>query len=150
MGWTSEADLVAGERTDARQVLGMIGRPGCRVLVVERDGNLIACCQVERRDRRVAHFGTFAVAPTRQGAGIGRWLIGQAETVASAEFGSRTMELFVLTQQTALVAWYQRLGFARTGDTRPFPAHSRYARPLRDDLRFEVLRKPIVSRTQSS
>ena len=49
----------------------------------------------------------------------------------------------VLAQQDKLIAYYERRGFRRTGATRPFPADPRYARPLRDDLYFVVLEKPL-------
>jgi hypothetical protein len=49
----------------------------------------------------------------------------------------------VLAPQEALIAYYERRGFRRTGETRPFPADPRYARPLRDGLRFVVLEKSL-------
>jgi hypothetical protein len=50
----------------------------------------------------------------------------------------------VLAQQDKLIAYYERRGFRRTGETRPFPADPRYARPLRDDLHFVVLVKALA------
>jgi hypothetical protein len=56
------------------------------------------------------------------------------------------VEMTVLAQQAALILWYERLGFQRTGETRRFLAHPRYARPQRDDLYFVVLRKHLQHR----
>ncbi len=43
-----------------------------------------------------------------------------------------------------LIALYERRGYGRTGITRPFPyGDERFGIPLRDDLRFEVLEKPL-------
>jgi len=50
----------------------------------------------------------------------------------------------VLAQQDKLIAYYERRGFTRTGETRPFPADPRYARPRRDDLYFVVLVKDLA------
>ena len=60
-----------------------------------------------------------------------------------AAFAATHLEMTVLAQQDKLIAYYERRGFRRTGKTRPFPADPRYARPLRDDLYFVVLQKPL-------
>lgn len=66
-----------------------------------------------------------------------------AQDAAADLFGARTMELEVLVQQELLRAWYERLGFAPTGETRPFPSHPVYAVPRRDDLYLIVLAKSL-------
>lgn len=89
------------------------------------------------------HFGAFAVAPTRQGGGVGRWLMAEAERAAIEAFGARTFEIAVLAQQTALITWYERRGFRATGERRPFPADARFARPRREGLEFVVMCKAL-------
>jgi hypothetical protein len=43
----------------------------------------------------------------------------------------------VIDSRDALIAWYERRGYARTGETRPFPV-------LRDPpVTFAVLAKPL-------
>jgi N-acetylglutamate synthase-like GNAT family acetyltransferase len=144
-GWTSEADLVQGDRTDIDSVLSLIARARSEMLVVEEQGSLLACCQLEDRGGGAAYFGTFAVDPQRQGGGLGRWLMAQAEREAVQQFGAHTVEITVLAQQETLIAWYERLGFTRTGETRPFPADPDYARPLRRGLHFVVLAKSLAA-----
>jgi|SRR5579875_3007027 len=143
-GWTSEADLVAGDRIDLPQVRHIITTPGSMMLVLDEDGRLTGCCAVQDRGGGVAYFGTFAVSPLAQGRGTGRRLMAEAERRAVADFGAATMEITVLAQQDALLAWYERLGFRRTGEERPFPADATFARPLRDGLHFVVLTKNLV------
>jgi ribosomal protein S18 acetylase RimI-like enzyme len=142
-GWTSEADLVSGDRIDAGQVLDVIERPRSMLLVLEADDGLLACCQLQDRGDGVAFFGTFAVRPTAQGRGVGRRVMAEAEQRVADAFGASVLEMTVLGQQEALILWYERLGFRRTGETRRFPADPRYARPQRDDLHFVVLRKHL-------
>jgi RimJ/RimL family protein N-acetyltransferase len=149
VGWASEADLVGGERIAATQLLEVIARPRSMLLVLEESDALLACCQLEDRGERLAFLGTFAVRPTAQGRGVGRRVVAEAERWATAEFGANVLEITVLAQQTALVHWYERLGFERTGELRPFPADVRYARPKRDDLHFVVLRK-VLGEEQAS
>lgn len=142
-GWTSEADLVGGERIDAAQVLELIAHSRSMLLVLEEGDGLLACCHLEDRGERLAFLGTFAVRPNAQGRGVGRRVMADAERRAVAEFGADVLEITVLAQQAALILWYERLGFERTGEVRPFPADGRYARPKRDDLHFVVLRKVL-------
>jgi ribosomal protein S18 acetylase RimI-like enzyme len=143
-GWTTEADLVSGDRIDAGQVLAMIGGPRSVLIVLDGEDGLTACCQLEDRGGGVTYFGTFAVSPAGQGGGIGRRLMAEAERQALTRYGATILEMTVLAQQVKLIGWYERLGFRRTGETRPFPADGTYARPLRDDLYFVVLAKPLA------
>src|SRR6202012_2825047 len=136
VGWTSEADLVEGERTGTGQVLDMINGPSSMMLVLEEGDGIVACCQLADRGGGLAYFGTFAVSPARQGSGLGRALMAEAGRQARRAFGAGALEINVPAQQDGLLAWYERLGFRRTGGTRPFPADPRYARPLRGDLYF--------------
>ncbi len=142
-GWTTEADLVSGDRIDAGQVLAMIGSPRSVLIVLDGKDGPTACCQLEDRGAGVAYFGTFAVSPSAQGGGIGLRLMAEAERQAADGYAATILKMTVLAQQDKLIAWYERLGFRRTGETRPFPADGKYARPLRDDLYFVVLAKPL-------
>jgi ribosomal protein S18 acetylase RimI-like enzyme len=138
-GWTSEADLVAGDRISLAGVRHIIATAGSMMIVLEEGGGLTACCAITDRGEGLAYFGTFAVSPTAQGQGIGRRVMAEARRRAAQDFGASTMEITVLAQQAALLAWYERLGFRKTGEQRPFPADPVFARPLVDDLHFLVL-----------
>lgn len=85
-GWTTEADILQGQRTDPDGVREVVEAPGSRLLVVERDGALIACCQLEHRGE-AAYFGMFAVRPELQGAGLGKVIIAEAERTVRKSWG---------------------------------------------------------------
>ena len=71
-------------------------------------------------------------------------LLAAAERWAVEEWSSKLMHMTVIAQRTELIAWYERRGYERTGKRRPFPYDDpRFGLPLRDDLVFEVLRKPL-------
>jgi GNAT superfamily N-acetyltransferase len=147
-GWTTEADLLDGQRTDPEGVAGVIRAPGSLMLVAERDGEPVACCQLERREggagEAVAYFGMFAVRPALQGGGLGRTVLAEAERVARERWRAREMHMTVITARADLIAWYERRGYVRTGRTSPFPyGDERFGVPLRDDLEFELLVKPL-------
>ncbi|GHH72235.1 N-acetyltransferase [Streptomyces sulfonofaciens] len=143
-GWTTEADILEGQRTDPQGVLEVIEDPGSRLIAVQRDGVIVACCQLERRGER-AYFGMFAVRPELQGAGLGKTVIAEAERTARADWGTREMQMTVISVREDLIAWYERRGYRRTGRTTPFPyGDERFGIPQRPDLEFELLVKPLV------
>jgi ribosomal protein S18 acetylase RimI-like enzyme len=144
--WTSEEHLVRGTRTDEPAVLAAIESAGSAMLVIEDDdGRPLACCRIADRGDGVAYFGMFAVDPAGQGAGTGRQVVRWAELAAVELFGAQTLELEVLGQQEQLRRWYERLGYAPTGETRPFPADPVFAVPMRDDLYLVVLAKRLCA-----
>jgi ribosomal protein S18 acetylase RimI-like enzyme len=143
-GWTTEADILEGQRTDPQGVLDVVEAAGSRLLTVERDGAIVACCQLEHRGE-AAYFGMFAVSPALQGAGLGKVIITEAERTARAEWGAREMHMTVISVREDLIAWYERRGYRRTGEMSPFPyGDERFGIPQRTDLQFELLVKPLV------
>ncbi|MEV6527508.1 GNAT family N-acetyltransferase [Longispora sp. NPDC051575] len=142
-GWTTESDILGGQRTDPDWVAEVLARPETVVLVAERDGELLACCELQRRGP-AAYFGMFSVRPTLQGGGIGRAVLAEAERHAAEVWGCADMEMTVISIREDLIAWYERRGYHRTGVLSPFPyGDERFGIPLRPDLRFETLAKPL-------
>ncbi|HLI17480.1 MAG TPA: GNAT family N-acetyltransferase [Rhodanobacteraceae bacterium] len=153
-GWTTEADLLDGQRTDVPEVAELIARSDAKVLLAERpsagaeqDWQLVASCVVERLSGEHAgdgYFGMFSVRPDAQGNGTGRALLAEAERIARDEWHARAMRMTVIDVRAELIAWYERRGYRRTGEYRPFPyGDERFGVPKRDDLRFEWLVKDL-------
>jgi uncharacterized protein (TIGR00290 family) len=140
-GWTSEVGLVEGERIGPEELRSEIDSPAAVVMVVPEGEEIVACCVVHGGEGPVAHFGLFAVDPRRQAGGLGRRLMGAARRVAAGRFGAETLEISVVSGQPALTAWYERLGFAPTGETIPFPDDPT-DRPLVAGLHFIRMRAP--------
>ncbi|NAZ87122.1 GNAT family N-acetyltransferase [Kineococcus indalonis] len=151
-GWTTEADLLGGQRTDAAGVGAVVEDPEAVLLLAERGpgAQLVACCEL-RRAGDDAYFGTFAVRPHLQGAGIGRRVLERADAEAVRRWGAAALEMTVIAQRTDLIAWYERRGFTPTGERRPFPhGDERFGVPRRDDLEFAVLRRATGSPSGSA
>jgi GNAT superfamily N-acetyltransferase len=143
-GWTTEADLLDGQRVDVEGLLAMIDAPGHVVLLQERAGALVGCVHLERTGDE-CYLGLLTIRPTAQGAGLGRALLEAAERWAVDHWGSRAAHLTVITLRVELVAWYERRGYRRTGVRKPFPyGDTHFGLPRRPDLEFEVLRKLLA------
>ncbi|MFG2931441.1 GNAT family N-acetyltransferase [Streptomyces achromogenes] len=142
-GWTTEADILDGQRTDPEGVLEVIKSPDSRLLTAELDGRLVACCQLEHRGDH-AYFGMFAVSPALQGGGVGKAVLAEAERRCRQSWGVGEMHMTVISVRADLIAWYERRGYRRTGRTSPFPyGDERFGIPLRADLEFELLVKKL-------
>lgn len=142
-GWTTESDLLDGQRTDVDDVAGLIGAPASMVLLAEDGDRLLACCHVALKNG-AGYFGMFAVNPDLQNGGLGKALLAEAERVVREDWQCGAMRMTVIEQRAELIAWYERRGYRRTGEYAPFPyGQERFGIPLRDDLRFEWLFKAL-------
>jgi ribosomal protein S18 acetylase RimI-like enzyme len=147
-GWTTEADFLAGQRTSLDDLEPLLGRPQSRILLAERDGDLLACAHV-MVDEGTGYFGMFSVVPTLQGGGIGKAVLAECERIARDDWHCPSMRMTVIDIRDTLIEFYERRGYARTGIHKPFPyGDARYGLPLRDDLRFEVLEKHFGERAR--
>lgn len=144
-GWTHEADLLGGQRIDAEALGAVIGDADQCLLVAEDEGRMIGCVQVSAKDGGLAYLGLLSVDPAVQAAGLGKRLIAEAEQAAVERFAARRMEMTVIGRRAELIAYYERRGYARTGETRPFPMDDpRFGLPMTRDLDFTVLAKALV------
>jgi ribosomal protein S18 acetylase RimI-like enzyme len=88
-------------------------------------------------------MGMLTVRPDLQDRQLGRTMLAAAETHAQAQ-GAQRVRMTVIQIRDTLIAWYERRGYARTGETRPFPyAELRFGQPARDDLEFIVMEKAL-------
>jgi GNAT superfamily N-acetyltransferase len=144
-GWTTEADLLDGRRTGPDEIEAIVADPDQVILLSrEADGSLVASVNL-RRDGAQAWLGMLAVRPPLQGSGLGRRVVEGAEAWARERWGARAMRMKVIVQRVELIAWYERRGYHRTGETAPFPyGDARFGLPRRDDLGFVVLEKPLA------
>ena len=142
-GWTTEADFLDGQRTDPAGVADIVGKTANRILLAEKNAELLACCHLEKQDD-ACYFGMFAVNPMLQGGGVGKQMMAEAERIAAREWNCTKMEMTVITIRHELIAWYERRGYKRSGVLKPFPyGDARFGIPKRDDLQFELLVKAL-------
>ena len=143
-GWTTEADLLDGQRTDEREIGELVGSRTSRIRVAFIEGQLVACVRIDRASG-FGYVGMVSVEPTRQRDGLGRLLLTEAERVIRDELGLDRARMTVIGQRVELIAWYGRRGYLPTGEREPFPyGEPRNGLPRRPDLYFEVLQKPLT------
>ena len=144
-GWTHEADLIAGPRTDLATLHAIFADRAQRLIVAQRDHSIIGSVVVADRGDGVAYLGMLAVDPHHQAHGVGRMLISEAERRAATDFRAILIEMTVIGRRTELIAYYQRRGYTLTGERRPFPFEDRsIGDPLTDDLDFVVLARSLA------
>jgi GNAT superfamily N-acetyltransferase len=142
--WTVESYL-EGERTTAETLAADLAASPRAQVLVWRDaaGELQGHFWLEPVGDDAGYLGLFSVRPDRQDRKLGRALLSAAEDFARG-LGLRRMQMTVINVRDTLIAWYQRRGYALTGETRPFPyGDDRFGRPLRDDLCFVVLERAL-------
>lgn len=136
-GWTHEADLVTGERTDIETLSAIVANPDDRLLIA-RDGDaVVGCVHLSRRDNGGCYLGLLCIDPVLQAGGYGKQLMVAAEQVACEQLGADHMVMTVIDRRAELIAYYERRGYARTGETCPFPVETD------PPLSMVILQKPL-------
>ena len=145
-GWTTEADILGGQRTDAGKIREMVGAEKSRIELGFDGEKLVACVHLKIEADGACYLGMLCVDPLRQAAGLGKLLMTHCEELARAWKCPR-MRMTVIDCRTELIAYYERRGYARTGKIEPFPATDpRFGLPKVSGLRFAELSKPLSAR----
>lgn len=140
-GWTTEADLLGGQRTDREAISETIQKANNVFLLCFQNEDLLGSVHLVQQNEN-CYLGMFTVQPTLQGSGIGKQFIQAAEDFARKEWNSKSVSMSVIVQRTELISWYERRGYAKTGKTFPFPyGDERFGIPKRDDLSMIELKK---------
>ncbi len=140
-GWTHEADMLSDARTDLETLATLID--GDSRLLIALDGDtILGCVNVAHRGDGLAYLGLLCVNPQIQARGIGKQLIAAAESTARDTFSADRIEMTVIDRRVELIAWYERHGYTRSGETRPFPV------PVDPPLTMTVLVKPLFDQRQ--
>ncbi|NVO85372.1 GNAT family N-acetyltransferase [Hymenobacter terrestris] len=143
-GWTTEAALLAGQRTDEADLCDQLEKPNAQFLLAHRatDNELVGSVFLQQQGAEL-YLGMLSVEPTLQAGGIGRQLVQAAENHARA-LGCTAVRMTVISVRHELLAWYERLGYQRTAETVAFPTDTRFGVPLQAaPLVLQVLRKEL-------
>ena len=138
-GWTTEADLIDGTRTDAAAIRDLIQTPGTTLLKYLEDGRLLGCVEI-RNEHGKLYLGMLTVLPSLQGKGLGKKLLKAAEEEAIKQ-QCKSLFMSVISVRKELIDWYLRMGYRLTGERKPFAFNDpRFGQP-KTKLEFVVLEK---------
>ncbi|HRI61770.1 MAG TPA: GNAT family N-acetyltransferase [Saprospiraceae bacterium] len=141
-GWTHEADLIQGtQRTDESTLCAMMQIADAVLLKYCNDAGDIEGCVYLHKKERGLYLGMLTVEPGLQGSGIGKKLLAAAEEYAR-EQGMQYIYMTVFSVREELIDWYERHGYRRTGETKPYEVNPEFGVPTRP-LEFVVLEKAV-------
>jgi GNAT superfamily N-acetyltransferase len=141
-GWTSEADLLDGQRTDEQEIRRLLEDELSVILLCLKNAEVIGSVLLQNKGA-AAYLGMFVVRPELQGGGLGKQFISAAEQFARQQWGSQKITMTVITLRRELIAFYERRGYRRTGQVFPFPTDPAAGIPRVPGLQFELLEKEL-------
>jgi ribosomal protein S18 acetylase RimI-like enzyme len=140
-GWTTEADLIDGTRIDEAALIEYFNNEAITILkYVDDDGRITGSVYLEVKEPKL-YLGMFSVSPVLQGKGVGRTLLEEAEIIAR-QLNCHTITMTVISSRTELISWYERRGYAFTGEIQPFHHHGRFGDP-KQVIELMVLEKTV-------
>jgi len=142
-GWTTEADLIAGDtRTDENTLQEVMERTN-NVFFKYTDGQekiIIGCVNLQQHGNKL-YLGMFSVAAQLQGGGIGKQLLKAAEEYAQ-HVECSAIYMHVVSVRTELIDWYKRHGYIDTGERKAFNEDGLSGKHLQV-LEFMVMEKKL-------
>jgi len=141
-GWTTEADLIAGDvRTDENDLEQVMEKEGSVFLLIRSTEKVLqACVNLQQHGNKI-YLGMFAVQPYLQGKGIGKWMLTAADEYALS-LGCNAIYMSVIDARKELIAWYNRHGFLPTGEVKTFVEDGLTGKHLQP-LQFLILQKDL-------
>ncbi len=141
--WTSESEIVTGDRINDQQLQHSLIQDNFQLLVVELDETIVACIGLTF-DQNGVEIGTFCIAPSLQNQGLGKRVLDFTEQYIIKEFPQiKTLIMWVLSVRYELIAYYERRGYVQTGKIEDYPLDADVGKPV-VDLHLVEMRKTIV------
>jgi len=102
----------------------------------------IAGCVYLEKQGTALYLGMLSVSPTVQAQGIGKKLLNAAEQHGRQQ-GCASITMTVISLRHELIDWYERHGYKRNGEKKPFPEDEKFGK-ARQPLQFVVLEKKLA------
>jgi len=142
--WATETGILEGTRLTEPQLRDdLAAKPAAHLLLYRESAHEppLGTVWLEPRPEATWYLGLLIIHPDLQNRRLGQQLLAAAEAFVQQQ-GGRRIRMTVLNVRDTLIAWYERRGYTRTGESQPFPyGDQRFGKPLRDDLSFVVLEK---------
>jgi ribosomal protein S18 acetylase RimI-like enzyme len=140
-GWTTEAHLLEGKRTDEQEMTEIFQNPKNTILKFTEKDKIIGSVLLVEKGHQL-YLGMLTVSPELQNSGIGKKLLAEAENHAKS-LGLSSIIMTVISVREELIAWYKRHGYVDTGEREPFPESGIHVTVSEEPLEFIYLEKRI-------
>lgn len=142
LGWTTEADLLEGIRTDHAEIMAILDDQDAMILVGISDAAIVASVHLQK-NADAAFLGMFAVNPRAQGTGIGKQMLVAAERQVQDVWKIGKMRMKVINVRHELIIFYERRGYRRIGIAQDFILPAAMGRAKVANLKLEILEKNL-------
>jgi GNAT superfamily N-acetyltransferase len=140
-GWTTEADILDGIRTNTQELSELVAQPNNIILMAYLDQKLVGSVHLAKNGAR-CYLGMLTVDPHQQNKGIGKQLLARAKSEA-LNWGCQLIEITVITLRTELINFYLRHGFQATEKFIDFPSDPKFGVPKVADLQMQYFELPL-------
>ncbi|MFH6963618.1 GNAT family N-acetyltransferase [Flavobacterium plurextorum] len=140
-GWTTEAHLLEGKRTDEEEMTEILQDPKNTILKFTENDKIIGSVLLVEKGHQL-YLGMLTVSPELQNSGIGKKLLAEAEIHAKT-LGLSSIIMTVISVREELIAWYKRHGYVDTGEREAFPESGIHVTVSTVPLEFFCLEKKI-------
>ncbi|MFW0736249.1 GNAT family N-acetyltransferase [Flavobacterium sp. T12S277] len=140
-GWTTEANLLEGKRTNEEELTQTIQNPKNTILKYTENNTVIGSVLLVEKGQQL-YLGMLTVSPELQNSGIGKKMLAEAENHAKA-LGLSSIIMTVISVREELIAWYKRHGYVDTGEREAFPESEIHVTISENPLEFIFLEKII-------
>jgi len=130
-GWTTESHLLDGLRIDEETLTQYLSDKDTVILKCCNDEELLGSVYLNKNGSEL-YFGMLTVDPDKQNTGTGKLLLKHVEWYAREQNCNR-IHMTVISVREELIAWYERHGFTKTGEVKPFPT----------DTKFGIQKQPL-------
>jgi len=140
-GWTTEADLLDGTRTDEANISDLMNDENSVFLkCLNEQARIIGSVYLQKQNDKL-YLGMLSVSPEMQAAGIGKRLMAAADDYAIKN-NCKSIFMTVISVRNELIAWYERHGYKKTREKKAFPIGEKFG-IQKQPLELIVLEKNI-------
>ena len=142
--WIGNLELAKHFRVDVEEITAKIANPDTITLMaLDNNDALVASIEVSKRVADCGRLSMIAVDERYQRGGVGRRVLAYAEDYCRQTWGVKKLSLNALSTRKALIEWYIRHGYRKTGETTPFPREKFSNLVIPDDWHFVELEKEL-------
>lgn len=140
-GWTTEANLLEGKRTNEEELTETILNPKNTILKYTENDKITGSVLLVEKEHQL-YLGMLTVSPELQNSGIGKKMLAEAENHAKT-LDLSSIIMTVISVREELIAWYKRHGYVDTGEREAFPESGIHVTVSEVPLEFIYLEKRI-------